>query len=78
MKICEFTFITEDKERPIKMVYEDDFKVMQTDDFTIETVRRLTPMESEQLLENMFGSTDIGVLDCSDMSQEEIDRIARE
>ena len=75
MKIREFTFVPEDKERPIKMVYEDDFKVIQTDDCTIEAVRRLTPMESEQLLKDMFGGTDIGILDCSDMSQEEIDKI---
>lgn len=71
MKICEFTFIPEDKDKPIKMVYEDDFKVIQTGDYTIETIRRLTPME----LENMFGTTDVGILDCGDMFDEEIDRI---
>lgn len=75
MKIREFTFIPEDKEKPIKMVYEDDSGFVKTNDCTIEYVKRLTPMESEQLLKEMFGTTNIGVLDCSDMTDEEIDRI---
>lgn len=78
MKIREFTFVPEDKENPIKVVYEDDFKVIQTGDYTIETVRKLTPMESEKLLNDMFGSTDIAALDCSDISDEEIYRIVDE
>lgn len=78
MKIREFTFIPEDKEKPIKMVFENDFKAVQTTDCTIEMVRRLSPIESEHLLRNMFGTTDVGILDCSDMSDEEIDRIVDE
>lgn len=70
MKIREFTFVTEDKEKPIKVVYEDDFRMIQTGDFTIEVARRLTPMESEKLLNDMFGSTDIGILDCRDIPDE--------
>jgi len=78
MKFREFTFVPEDKDKPIKVVYEDDFKVIQTNDCTIEIVKRLTPMESEKLLNDMFGTTDVGILDCSDMTDEEIDRIVEE
>ena len=78
MKIREFTFVPEDKDRPIKMVYEDDFKAIQTNDCTIEVVKRLTPMESEKLLNDIFGTTDVGILDCSDIADEEIDKIVEE
>lgn len=67
MKIREFTFITEDKDKPIKIVFEDDFKVIQTNDCTIEVLKILSSMESKKLLKDMFGTTDIGVLDCSDI-----------
>ena len=67
MKIREFTFIPENKDKPIKMVFEDDLKVIQANDCTIEVIKRLSPMESEKLLKDMFGTTDIGVLDCSDI-----------
>lgn len=69
MKIREFTFITENKDKPIKMVFEDDLKVIQTNDCTIEVLKRLSSMESEKLLKDMFGTTDIGVLDCSDIKE---------
>ena len=67
MKIREFTFIPENKDKPIKIVFEDDLKVIQTNDCTIEVIKRLSPMESEKLLKDMFSTTDIGVLDCSDI-----------
>lgn len=75
MKFREFTMILGDIDKPIKMVYENDFGVTQVDDCTIETVRRLTPMEAEELINNLFGTTDIGALDCGDMSDEEIEKI---
>ena len=75
MNIREFAFIPEDKEKPIKVIYEDNSGFVKTNDCTIEYIRRLTPMESEAVLMGMFGTADIGVLDCSDMTDEEIDRI---
>lgn len=35
-------------------------------------------MEAEKLLNDIFGTTNVTVLDCSDMTEEEIDRIAEE
>lgn len=75
MKFREFTFIPEDKEKPLKVVYEDDSGFIKTNDCTIEYFKRLTPMESESLLNNIFGSTNIGAFDCSGMSDEEIEKI---
>lgn len=62
MKFREFTFIPEDKNRPIKVVYEDNDGLVATDDCTIEYTRKLSSMESENLLTDMFGTTDIGVI----------------
>lgn len=75
MKFREFTFIPECKDKPIKVIYEDNSGFIKTNDCTIEYLRRLTPMESEAVLMGMFGTTDIGVLDCSDMTDEEINSI---
>ena len=44
------------------------------DRYIIEIKRKLTLSE----IENIFGTTDIGILDCSDMTDEEIDRIVEE
>ena len=74
MKFCECVFIPEDKDRPIKIVYEND-GVIEISDCTIEYTRKLSPIESENLLRNMFGTIDVGMIDCSDMSDEEIDKI---
>lgn len=75
MKFREFTFVPKDRDKPIKAVYEDDFKVVQTDDFIIEIAKKLTHTESEKFLDDMFGTTDVGILDCSYMSDEEFNRI---
>ena len=75
MKIYEFTLIPDDKERPIKIVYDNGVKFRETGDCTIEMVKHLTPMESEGLLMDLFGTTDVRVLDCSDMAEEEFNKI---
>lgn len=75
MEICEFAFIPEDKEKPIKIVFENDSDFVETDDCMIEYIKRLSSMDSEQFLKKMFGLTNICVFDCSDMTDEEIDRI---
>lgn len=75
MKIHEFTFVPEDRDKPIKVVYEDDFKATRTDGFIIEIAKKLTHTESEKLLNDMFGTTNVGILDCSYMSDEEFNKI---
>lgn len=75
MKFRELTFVPENKDKPIKVVYEDDAKVTQTSDFTIKFVKKLRGMELEKFLEDMFGTTKIGIFDCSGMTDEEVDKI---
>lgn len=66
MKFREFTFIPEDKDMPIKAVYEDDNRFIEIDDCIIEYRRKLSPMEAEKVFRDMFGTTDVGVIniDC--------------
>lgn len=71
----EYIFIPENRDRPIKMIYEDDARIIQTNDYTLEYTRKLSPMEAEKLFMDLFGTTDVGILDCSDMSDEEFERI---
>lgn len=51
--------------------------IIQTDDYTFEYTRKLSPMEVEKLLMDLFGTTKVGILDCSDMSDEEIAEIEK-
>lgn len=50
------------------------FEPYKEEPYIIEIKRKLSPSE----IEAIFGSTNIGVLDCSDMSEEEINRIVNE
>lgn len=50
-----------DCDRPLKVIYEDDHSLVEVDDCTIEYIRKLSPMESENLFREIFGTTDIGV-----------------
>ena len=75
MRFHELTIVPEDKDKPIKMVYEDDIGIIKANDYTIELTRKLTPVEAEKLLEDMFGTTNVGILDCSYMSDEELNQI---
>ena len=50
-----------DCDRPLKVIYEDDHSLVEVDDCTIEYIRKLSPMESENLFRDIFGITDIGV-----------------
>lgn len=63
MKFNEFIFAPEDRDNPLKVVYEDDTGIIQTNDCTIEVVRKLTSMESVKLIKNIFSTTDVGILD---------------
>ena len=78
MKFHELTIIPEDKYKPIKIVYEDDVGVTQTGDFTIEFVKKLHGIELENFLKDVFGTTKVGIFDCRNVSDEEIERIMNE
>ena len=57
---------------PIRITYEDAVRFEDIDDYIIKTTKHLTPTESEKLLMDLFGTTDVGILDCSDMPYEKI------
>ena len=76
-----FIVPNESKDKPIKVIFEDDVKVTASDN-NIEIKRKLSDIEAEKLLIDIFGTTNIGILDCSDIkdcdsckhSYEEMDR----
>lgn len=63
--------------KPIKIIYEDGFKV-EGDGYDVKVTRPLTPSEAQQIIYDTFGSNDIAALNCSDMSDEEFNRIVDE
>ena len=75
MKFHYLTIVPEDKDKPIKIVCEDDVRVTQTSDFTIEFVKKLRGIEAEKFIKEMFGTTKVGVFDCSGMSDEEREHV---
>lgn len=69
-----YFILTEPKDKPIKIIIEDNVKVTSNGN-VIEIKKHLCSMEAEKLLNDIFGTTNIAVLDCSDITDEEIDRI---
>lgn len=65
---------TIDKNKPIKIIYENDEWETKVSGDAVTFTRKLTPTEIEKL----FGTTKIGVFDCSGMSDEEINKIINE
>lgn len=63
-------------DKPIKVVYGNDWKV-EDDRNELVFSKRLSEIESENLLMELFGTTDVGILDCSNMTEEEIAEIDR-
>ena len=62
-------------DKPVKIVIEDNVKVSSVSDYDIEIKKKFNSLETEKLLKDIFGDTNIATYDCSDMSDEEIDRI---
>lgn len=60
-----------EKDKTIKIVDKDRVRVSMVGDNTFEITKRLTPMETEALLKDVFGTTDVGVLDFGNMSDKE-------
>lgn len=56
-------------DKPIKLIIEDDVKVINNG-YNIEIKKHLSPMETENLLKNIFGTTDIGIIDISDIKDD--------
>lgn len=52
---------------PIKIVIEDDIKTIGDGDI-VKIEKRLSPMEVEKLFIDLFGTTNVGTLDCSDIT----------
>lgn len=72
-----FIVPNESKDKPIKIVFENDVAItIDNDDITIK--RKLSRFEAEKLLTDIFGTTNIGVVDCSNMTDEEIERAINE
>lgn len=69
-----FILPNEPKDKPIKIVFGDDVKVAENGN-DIEIKRKLSDIETEKLLIDIFGTTNIGILNCSDMTDEEINKI---
>ena len=69
-----FILPKESKDKSIKIIFEDDVKVTANDN-DIEIKRKLSNIEAEKLLIDIFGTTNIGILNCSDMTDEEINKI---
>lgn len=67
--------LPKNKDKPITIAFEDEKNVISIDDCTFTFSRKLTPMQSEKLLKDIFGTTDVGVLDCSNMYDEEFNEI---
>lgn len=57
-------------EKLIKLVYTDDVSVVDNNDGTLTFKRTLAPLESKQVLECIFGTTDVGIIDCSDIKED--------
>lgn len=68
-----FILQNEPKDKPIKIVFEDDVKVTANGN-DIEIKRKLSDIEAEKLLIDIFGTTNVGILDCSDMTDEKIEK----
>lgn len=58
----------------LKIVIEEDIKITGDGDI-VEIKKRLSSMESEKLFIDLFGTINVGVLDCSNMTDAEIDSL---
>lgn len=67
--------LPKNKDKSITIVFEDEIKVISIDDYTFTFSKKLTPMQSEKLLKDIFGTIDVGLLDCSNMPNEEFELI---
>lgn len=69
-----YFIIPKPQDTPIKIVIEDNVKITSNEN-VIEIKRHLSSMEVKNLINNIFGTTNIGVIDCSDISEQEFNEI---
>ena len=63
-------------DKPLKMVYEG-ITVKNNED-TLEINKELSDIEKENLLNNVFGTTNIGMINCISLSYKEICNLMRD
>lgn len=56
--------IFEFAEKPIKIIFEDATEV-KMDNYNIEIKGKLSGIQAEKIISNVFGTTNIAALDCS-------------
>lgn len=61
-------------EKLIKIVYERPIE-LKFNGYDIEMKCKLSEAEAKKTIKNIFGTTDLAMIDCSDMTDEEIDRL---
>lgn len=64
-----FILPNEPKDKPIKIVFEDDIKITANGN-DIEIKRKLSGIEAEKLLNDIFGTTNIGIIDIDDIKDD--------
>lgn len=69
--------IPEQTEKPIKII-SHDVAIKSNNDNSINIIKKLSPLETKKLFIDLFGTTDVGVLSCNDMSDEELNRMLDE
>ena len=64
-----YFIIPKPKDKPIKVVVEDSVKVTSNGN-VIEIKKHLSSIEAKSLLNDIFGTTNIGILDCSNIKED--------
>lgn len=55
-------FILPTTEKPVKIAWDDGSEFITTEDCTAKYAKKLTPFEAEQFIQELFGTTNIGIL----------------
>lgn len=69
--------IPEQTEKHIKII-SHDVATKSNNDNSINITKKLSSLESKKLFIDLFGTTDVGVLSCNDISDEELNRMLDE
>ena len=58
-------------DKPLKVVYEGDITVKDNADGVLEIYKIIDNVRATNLFNDIFGTTDVGIFDCNDMTEEE-------
>ena len=77
--MANYVFIIPSRSRnvPIKLVYKEGSDVSLRDSHTIEVKKNVYGTEAEKVISDIFGTTKLGILDCSGMTDEKVDEIIK-